>query len=331
MKWYIPSWNGDVRLVGKGDDRCVLIVHQPTSAERDALKSFQKTCKEKGWWKGALGFAVTTNDKEIGFDLVGSVLDVGPALVRAIRGDNPATLTAIKFDTGGVETVAGTSIDLDAIAQRLAKEEEDSKPDKHATRAYREKKNQTPKAEEKAAAKEESTKKDKPKPEAAVSVKRHTPSCPQCIPGAVEPASEVLLTFLSDEQHESWAKHRHIVAVGHRSGHRYLLAHRHTERAQYQGRICFDLDDGQVIHFHDTTVPPEEEVLAAKLIMEHREEWLRNEATTFYPTDVRYKNPFGGINDGVPDASFSQGFGFQYLNQERVKNGLPPLPWKNPC
>ena len=44
-------------------------------------------------------------------------------------------------------------------------------------------------------------------------------------------------------------------------------------------KICYDIDDRCVLHFHDWTVPPEEEVLATKLILEHREAWLRNEAT----------------------------------------------------
>ena len=330
MRWFIPSWNGDVRLVPHKRllERCVLIVHQPTPAERTALKAFQKTCKEKKWWKGALGFSVTTSDKEIGFDLLAGVLDVGPALVRAMRGDNPATLTAIKFDTGDIETVAGTSIDLDAIARRLAKEAEEASTDKSATRAYREEKSAAsppspmapvatppPPAPPPPAS-------QPPAPEAAVSVKRPTPSCPQCVEGAIEPASEVLLTFLSAEQHALWAVSRQIVVTGRRSGHRYLLAHRHSARAQYQGRICFDLEYQKGIHFHDSTVPPEEEVLAAKLILEHREDWLRNEATTFYSTDAKYKNPFGDISDGVADANFSRGYGLTTLNQERAKLGL---------
>lgn len=332
MKWFVPSWNGDVRLVPTGAGRCVLIVQQPTPAERDALKAFQKTCKEAGWWKGALGFSVTTTDKEIGFDLKGDVLDVGPSLVRAMRGDNPAVLTAFKFDTGGVQTVAGVSTDLDAIAKRLAKEAEDAKPDAHATRAYRqEKKSPVPPPPPPPPPSAALAVVAPPKAEAAVSLARPTPSCPQCIPGAIEPASEVLLTFLSPSQHALWARQRQILVLGHRSGHRYLLAHRHSERAQYQGRICFDLDDQQVIHFHDSTVPPEEEVLAAKLILEHREDWLRNEATTFGETDVRYKNPFGDVSDGVDDAVFSHGYGTALLNQERARLGLSPVGDEYTC
>jgi hypothetical protein len=145
-------------------------------------------------------------------------------------------------------------------------------------------------------------------PKAVVTVRRPTPCCPQCTVGAVEPASEVLLAFLDEQQHKDWAKRRAIVVRGGLTGHRYVLAHRSTELAARIGRICFDMEDGLVIHFHDRSVPPEEEVLAAKLILEHREPWLRNEATTFGGHKV-FKNPFGNGGDGVWDATLTQSIG----------------------
>lgn len=152
-------------------------------------------------------------------------------------------------------------------------------------------------------------------PEAkAVSVARPTPCCPSCVPGSVEPASDVLLSFLTDQEHADWAKHRAIMVTGGRSGHRYLLAHRHSRTAVLNKKICYDVDDRCVLHFHDWTVPPEEEILAAKLILEHREAWLRNEATVLQQDGkgewhdlgiMRYKNPFGDASDGRGDAALT--------------------------
>lgn len=152
-------------------------------------------------------------------------------------------------------------------------------------------------------------------PEAmAVSVARPTPCCPACIPGSVEPARDVLLPFLSKEEHADWAKHRAIMVKGGRSGHRYLIAHRHSRTAVLNKKICYDVDDRCVLHFHDWTVPPEEEVLATKLILEHREPWLRNEATVLQQDSkgawhdlsiMRYKNPFGDASDGRADAALT--------------------------
>ncbi len=106
--------------------------------------------------------------------------------------------------------------------------------------------------------------------------------------------------------------------TGHLSGPRYILAHRHSAHALNFGRICYDTDDECVVHFHDWTVPPEEEVLAAKLLLEHREPWVRNEASCLVGTawgnfergfsDV-FKNPFGDINDGAWDAGVMRAAG----------------------
>lgn len=163
------------------------------------------------------------------------------------------------------------------------------------------------------------------KAEAAVSVSRPTPSCPDCQPGAVSRASEVLQRFLSKDEHESWAKHRQIVVTGHLSGHRYLLSHRSHPRAVKDTRICRDVDSDCVLKFFDWSVPPEEEVLAAKLILEHREPWLRNEATLFhelehFKTEPVFKNPFGDKSDGTSDASLFAGVGFWFKLFE------PPKP-----
>jgi uncharacterized protein (DUF3820 family) len=120
-----------------------------------------------------------------------------------------------------------------------------------------------------------------------------------------------------------------MIVVGGFTGNRYLLAHRHSDVGRYMGRICADVDDGYVLHFHDHGVPPEEEVLAAKLILEHRENWLRHEATMLtaipYPlaNNLRgtsqlggtqmFKNPFGGYGDGLDATAFTRGFGHAFL------------------
>ena len=102
-----------------------------------------------------------------------------------------------------------------------------------------------------------------------------------------------------------------MIVTGHLTGHRYLLAHRHSEKAARLGKICYDIDDHGVLHFHDNSVPPEEEILAAKLILEHREPWLRNEAACLGNDDGSdgfdfvFKNPFGDGSDGVPDSVFT--------------------------
>ena len=148
-------------------------------------------------------------------------------------------------------------------------------------------------------------------------------------------ARDVLLSFLSPEQHKDWADHRAIIVRGGLSGHRYLLAHRHSVTAKRLGKICYDLDDHFVLHFHQTEVPPEEEVLAAKLILEHREPWLRNEATVLQQASdgkwvdlgfLRYKNPFGDANNGRVDAAITAMLGIGVQSAMKVARHLVEKP-----
>lgn len=159
---------------------------------------------------------------------------------------------------------------------------------------------------------EELTKKaDEDKDSKAVATKRATPCCPQCIPGVINlHANEVLESFLSPQQLTDWREHHIIEVEGGLTHHRYLLAHRHTPHARKWGRICFDADDRGVVHFYDWTTPPEEEVLAAKLVMEHREDWLRNESTCFGGGFRNvFKNPFGGFMDGTETGAVMRALG----------------------
>jgi hypothetical protein len=274
MKWFIPSWNGDLRLVPSEKDpkHTTLEIEKPTAGERAIVAAMAPVFIERGWIdKLTVPPPHRLFDRAKRFELKAPLEEVGPVVAKLMKPQD-AVLSAIRFRDGRVETCSGTLAELEQVAKDAA-----AAPPEKA-------------------------------PEAAATVKRPTPSCPACIPGAIEPAKEVLLAFLSEEEHASWATHRAIEVVGGLSGHRYLLAHRHSPLAQRWGRICFDLEHEAVVHFHDWTVPPEEEVLAAKLILEHREPWLRNEATVFF-TDERFKNPFGDGSDGVRDSIFTDRIG----------------------
>jgi hypothetical protein len=288
MKVYLPSWNGDMRLVAAGDARdSLLILEKPTAQERVIVGDFLRAAAKKEWWTGTAPPKGTPYDDDQMEIQIRAPIAKASKLLIGLSRPKDRTLTAVKFSGGKMEVVEGaTSKSLAAIEEMIAraKANEDSK-----------------------------------KEAAAASVKRPTPSCPQCMPGAIEPASEVLLSFLDKEQHEQWARERAISVNGHLSGHRYIIAHRNSEIAQKVGRICYDVDDRKVVHFHDWSVPPEEEVLAAKLIMEHAEPWLRNEATMYQGGTDCYKNPFGNGGDGTESAAFAHGLGMGLESFLRAK------------
>jgi len=291
VRWFFPQYNGDFRIISvdnshyreqADDSACVLEIVDPTAHEALLLENFLADARKKKWTpvsKIVLDEVDGKRRQEI--LLSTSIASAGKLLYTRIR---PAdrTITAVT-STGGEVRVYETA-DLAQIDEALS-------PDAIIP------------------AKDEEPEAPKEEP-AAVSVKRPTPSCPQCIPGATSRASEVLQAFLTPLEHELWAQERFIIVEGGLSGHRYMLAHRHSRYAQKVGRICFDLDDDTVVHFHDNSVPPEEEVLAAKLILQHREPWLRNEATLFHGRATHvYKNPFGGVSDGVEEAGQTLGIG----------------------
>jgi hypothetical protein len=290
MRWFFPQYCGDFRIVEVDDstyreqasrDSCVLEIVDPTAHELKLLNAFLDDARAKKWTPITKIAPVEVDGKRRQEILLSAPLpEAGRLLYTRLRpGDR--TITAVRSEGGKVQIFE---------AADLANIDEALKPDAII-----------PAPEPK-----------KPKTEpAAVSSQRPTPSCPQCVPGAVSRASEVLLTFLSPEEHETWASERFITVEGGISGHRYMLAHRHSSYAVKCGRICYDLDDDVVVHFHDNSVPPEEEVLAAKLILQNREPWLRNEATLFHAPRAEhvFKNPFGGVGDGMAEASQTQQIG----------------------
>lgn len=280
MIWYFPSHAGDFRLTAHHDksEWSSLEIVEPTVGEIELLGNFLKMAHDKKWTDELISPEPTKRKKTV--RLRAPIAATGELMIDVFKpGDQ--TLTAVTYADGSLSVVE--SADKHALNKAIA---------------------------------------PKKKPKKVASVKRPTPCCPQCIPGSVERASEVLLSFLSPKQHEQWAEHRAIEVQGHLTGHTYVIAHRHSPLAQHMGYICGDLNDGGVLHFHDWTVPPEEEVLAAKLVMEHREPWLRNEATCLPGGRIpgvlphrtgawrdRFKNPFGGITDGIPSATFTHQIG----------------------
>lgn len=270
MKWFVPSWNGDLRLEADGDVTKLSIV-KPTPAEVEALKQMKEQFVSKAWIQAA-DWKEPSRWRKREVIIAAPIAEVGPIASKIMRpGD--ATLTAMTFKDG--EVITHDSSQEESLEQ-VAKE-----------------------ASDKGA-------------EAAATVPRPTPSCPECFVDACAPATEVLLTFLTEEQHETWAEDRTIRVVGGLSGAQYLLAHRNSPTAQQIGRICYDMDSETVVHFHNRGLPAEEEVLSAMLVLQHREDWLRHEACMLgAPPDTPsiFKNPFGDMSDGVWDSHFTVGAG----------------------
>lgn len=206
--WYVPTWNGDLRLEPSAEDpnKTVLSIVEPTEAEKRDVITLSALLVDRGWLEDPIEDA----SKSV---TIGAPLEkVGPVFVQALR-PGPAVLTAVRFAGGKVEVIEHR--ETGKTSKELAK----------------------------------LAKKDQA--EAAATIKRPTPSCPDCFVGAVKPATQALLAFLTPEQHKTWSRDRYIVCRGGLSGHRYIVAHRSTEIATKNGRICWDADDRDTLHFHD--------------------------------------------------------------------------------
>jgi hypothetical protein len=328
---YFPSFHGDFRLLDTSEstyrDRAegsVLEVVSPTFGEREKLNAFLAIARKKRWTS-----VRKLGDEEKQEILLSVSVDAAGKVLLPLLKPADRTITAIRSEDG--------KLSVHDTAEFLAEPAETAPTSGDVVNNA-----DVPGL-------------DKPRKKGGkkkVSLARPTPSCPQCVPGAINRASEVLLSFLTPEEHDTWARRRFVIVEGGLTGHRYVVAHRHSETAQRLGRICFDIDDGVVVHFHDNSVPPEEEVLAAALILQHREPWLRNEATMLGvvysdlyaermvdgttvvrlpdggEVDVQaaveignaqliFKNPFGGGMDGVWDAKVTQALGtaFSLFNE----------------
>lgn len=296
--WYSPSFSGDFRFTPHPDDPSAteLWVSKPTPAERKQLLTLFDAALERGWVHRTHrpDFEAAARSRVFRKRLVlgASLEEVGPVVTSILRPGR-AVLTAVRFKNGQIE-VCETS------APKKSREPTEplALPAKEETE---------PNPEATALAK-------KPDAVAAATVKRPTPCCPPCYVDATPPATQALIAFMDEEQHAMWAKERCLLVRGGLSGHRYLIAHRNSPLAAQWTHIAHDLEDRGTLHFHDWLVPPEEEVLAAMLILGSKAEpWLRNEATTFFSTDVRFKNPFGNAGDGVMDSVFTTSVGYSLM------------------
>jgi len=273
-RWYFPSWNGDIRIEEHPEDpkkKTLLTVISPTAAEIKKLGEIDMLVRKRGWRdrdKPMVGSFSVNWPERAEFMLDAPVSRIGKVLLKKVKGGKQ-TLTAVVFEDGTQEVADG---DGEAVAALVDTEAEGKEPEK------------------------------------AVSVKRPTPCCPTCFTeDPITAADEVLKEFLTPSEWETWVSDLAVYAYGGMSGHLYRIAHRQSPEAARQRKICLDLTNGEVLHFHDWSVPPAEEVLASKLILEHREDWLRNEATL--ASRPCYKNPFGDGSDGIPDSRVTANVG----------------------
>ncbi len=269
--WYIPSSTGDFRLEQHADDalKCLLTVEDPTPDELKKLGNFLAKARQRKWIDKALGIS-GTGRTELVVDT--TIAKAGPILAGSAMPGR-GTLTAVRSEKGTLMCVADET-EPEAVEEAVSDEAKDKD-------------------------------KDKPKAEVATTVRRPTTCCPNpiAVEGPLKRSSRVLREFCTPSQWRSWVSDGVLYCLGGMTGIRYRICHREHPLAAEQGKICRDVEHGVTLHFWDWSIPPAEEVLAVKLMLENRESWLRNEAT-YFGRGPKFKNPLGMFLDGTWDASF---------------------------
>ena len=108
--------------------------------------------------------------------------------------------------------------------------------------------------------------------EAVAVVKKPQRGCPEP-QAATRRASAVLRAYCTTSQWASWQAFGYFAARGNASGRIYRVWHEDAAAKAGMAR-CLTLMNGTPVCAWDQSVPPEEQALALKLAVEHREAWL---------------------------------------------------------
>lgn len=232
IKWYVPSFYGDIRLEAK-DKMTLLHAEALTPVEADALRKLRDEHTEPKLfddiWAAKEAFNRAGIDGDIGSAyrspagpteilLRAPVLKVERALTKLLKGER-RIVRAVVYKTGPEPEV---------VAVEQAEKRED-------------------------------------KPKAGASVAQPVRGCP--IPDFETVnvrATRVLTEFLSPRQLADFERSQQFIVEGADTGRRYMLTSRNAGAAfQRAGRTSVrDLDRGMSLCVHDWSVPPAEELLA---------------------------------------------------------------------
>lgn len=237
--WFLPVSSGDFRLekIAGDDDHVLLTVEDPTDADRKLLTPFFKTMKEMDMLVGMPEARISLYGRtEI--KLRGKIEDIGPLLADKVHED-AKLWTAVRHVGGVVSVLDGNGSEL--FKQLPAKQDASNLPAKQ-------------------------------EPEAVATVREPRRGCPPP-ETARRRASEVLRTFSTARQMEQWERHGAMKVIGNQTGKAYWLHHRASAVAHGLRHLLVEAVTGHEICIWDDRVPAEEEALAMKLAVEHREEW----------------------------------------------------------
>jgi hypothetical protein len=238
IKWYLPTFYGDIRLESQAKERTMVTLHGLTPEERVAMEKLLTRAAESGITKSrwatdqeinAIDLRRTSGEQKI--LLQASITSVHKVLAKALKPERKK-LSVVKFSGGKIEEVTEATQGLIEMASES--ETTTTSGSKETAKAI------------------------------AATVAAPILGCPAPdFPHADVLATEVLRAFLTPEQVSDFNTYGAFVALGVDSGHRYQLTSRHCRpQLALVNRVLYDLDEQRELCVHDWDVPASEELLA---------------------------------------------------------------------
>jgi hypothetical protein len=266
LRWYLPTFHGDILLERKTEQTTILRVYELTTAEEKALEALRKRACHSPFlghpWTTEKEFAPLSDPQYrtkdgLAITLAAPIGDVEAVLSKALNPKGRKLFSAVKFSNGEIEKIYGST------------PSEPAKPDSYRINAKAVGDDPPPKDEK------------KKEPEAAATVKEPVIGCPVPeFPEADVRASRALEAFLDPRQLAEYRRHGAFVTVGRDTGHRYLVRNREAPRRLKSEQLkgfglpaggsfngLYDLDECRPLCVHDWDVPPPEEMLALHLCL----------------------------------------------------------------
>jgi hypothetical protein len=255
MRWFIPSWHGDVSLKAENDVTLVELT-DVTQREAEALRTLRLFAIRKKWaeaeewkvfdFKPGSPFRLPAKTTLM---LRAPIAKVEKKLVSLLK-PNRKVLRAVMFSDGKFARVTGGELEVEPEPASAAPQPPADAPSEP----------QAP------LAKTEETKPAKPK--AAATVAAPVLGCPlQVFDPAEIRATRVLKAFLTDQQLRDFERSQQFIMHGYDTGRPYLLTSRHARAAleKVGPYSLYDMQDSRSLCVHDWEVPAAEELLGLQL------------------------------------------------------------------
>lgn len=294
--YFVPTESGDFRLLRDSATSCTLTVENPTQTELVVLGNLVTAAKANGWVTGDI---VIAEKGETIVPLRTSIDLAGPLVSGSVHG-SAKLWTAIRHESGRVIVLSETPIrddergliELDEHFDKVDPVDEPPPPVGAAVLL-----SMCPTCGS-ASGDQCQTMGPNPRPRSAhLARTKIVSNVPAIIPKAEVPmaaaavrppqrgcpapthcnrrASEVLSVFSTTAQMQTWNAEGRMRLVGSRTGRSYTLYHRDEAARLNLTHGLIENRTGDAVCCWDESIPAEEEALAIKLAVEHREGWLR--------------------------------------------------------